>query len=98
MSGYYISAAVDLTEGADPEAARAMLADLVRATREEPGCISFDIRQNLEDPRRFTFWECWTGPEALEQHFNYAHTQAVLATGMIRVVYIERLGDLVVAA
>ena len=93
MSRYYVSAGLELTPGTDPQAAATMLAGLAETTRDEPGCIFFEVRQNIDDPQRFTLWECWTGPDALARHFEYDHTKAVLATGMTRVCYIEKLTD-----
>ncbi len=94
MSQLYVSAGIQLTEGTEPAAAIEMLQQLARATVDEPGCISFEIRQNLEDPRKFTLWECWTDPDALAQHFKKEHTKAAIASGMTEIMYVEKLSAL----
>jgi quinol monooxygenase YgiN len=52
---------------------RALLSGLVDPTRREPGCITYDLLQNHEDPTDFTFVEEWTGADALAAHFETAH-------------------------
>jgi quinol monooxygenase YgiN len=41
----------------------------VRRSRGEPGCISHDVSQDVEDPTRLTFIERWQDREALAKHF-----------------------------
>jgi len=53
-------------------AARTMLA----ATRSEPGCIRYDLMQDIEDPEHLTFVEEWENREALAAHFKTAHMAA----------------------
>ncbi|MEQ8305459.1 MAG: putative quinol monooxygenase [Hoeflea sp.] len=50
-------------------AARAMLA----ATRAEPGCIRYDLEQNIEDAEHLTFVEEWETRDALAAHFKTEH-------------------------
>nr|WP_256368229.1 putative quinol monooxygenase [Mangrovicoccus sp. HB161399] len=71
-----------------------MLAGLVRDTAAEPGCLSFEIRRDLENPSRFALWERWTSPEALQAHFAQAHTRKVLETGATRVLSVQKLAPL----
>jgi len=47
MSRYYVSAGLELTPGTDRQAAATMLAGLAETTRDEPGCIFFEVRQNI---------------------------------------------------
>ncbi len=53
------------------EAARACIA----ATREETGCLAYDLHQSVTDPNRFVFVERWTSREALQGHFAADHLQ-----------------------
>lgn len=92
-----LTAVIEVTEGWDVPQVRAALADLVRATREEPGCILFDIRQSRDAPHRFTLWEVWTSEEALKDHFTYAHTKAVIEPGMTHVVSLDVQTDIAAA-
>jgi quinol monooxygenase YgiN len=53
------------------EAARICIA----ATRNETGCLAYDLHQSVTDPNRFVFVERWTSREALEAHFTTDHLQ-----------------------
>ena len=50
-----------------------VLVGLIEPTREEPGCIGYELLENLEDPRELTFVEEWQGESALEAHFSTDH-------------------------
>ena len=94
MSHYFISASIEMTEGSKLEQVETELQKLVAQTRKEPGCILFEIRQNLKEPTKFTLWECWTNPGALAAHFEADHTNAYLAQNLTEVSYIEALGEI----
>lgn len=47
---------------------KSILLELVKATREEPGCLQYDLLQNQADPTDFTFVEIWSSVAFLEQH------------------------------
>jgi len=93
MSEYVISAGIELQDGADQKQAEAGLRLLAEQTRSEPGCIRFEIRQNLKEPHKFTLWECWENRQALADHFEMPHTKAYLAQNLTEVNYIEELGE-----
>ncbi|TQV74453.1 putative quinol monooxygenase [Denitrobaculum tricleocarpae] len=94
MQNLWISAGIALNDGADLIKAQTELQHLMEKTALEPGCIAFEIRQNLERPEHFTLWECWTGEDALKAHFEAPHTVAYLKLGLTKVNYIERLGPI----
>ncbi|WFE92132.1 putative quinol monooxygenase [Roseibium porphyridii] len=94
MSNYFVSAGIELQEGADLKEAENGLRLLVEQTQSEPGCILFEIRQNLKQPQKFTLWECWTNRQALQDHFEMPHTKAYLARNLTEVNYIEELGEI----
>ena len=48
---------------------------LVRETRKENGCISYQLHQNKADPGDFTFVEEWESDSAIDTHFITAHVQ-----------------------
>lgn len=52
---------------------------LVAATREEPGCIRYEVLQNIVDPLEITFVEEWADAESLERHFATEHFSSVAA-------------------
>ena len=57
---------------------RELLKGLVAPTREEPGCISYELLHSNDDPTQFTFVEEWRSEADLEAHFGTPHIQAVL--------------------
>ena len=56
-----------------------VLEALVAPTLKEPGCISYQMWANREDPGEFTFVEEWTNDAALDAHFATPHIQGALA-------------------
>ncbi|MEM9631302.1 MAG: antibiotic biosynthesis monooxygenase [Pseudomonadota bacterium] len=94
MTKHYISACIELRDGADLEKAEKGLRLLAEQTQSEPGCLLFEIRQNLQEPHKFTLWECWTDRKALSDHFEMEHTKAYLAQDLTQVNYIEELGEI----
>ncbi len=51
------------------EALRSLLMELIAPTRKESGCITYELLQNKENSREFTFVEEWRDDAALEAHF-----------------------------
>ncbi|MTH97951.1 antibiotic biosynthesis monooxygenase [Roseibium sp. RKSG952] len=75
------------------------LQDLAQiTTQSEPGCLLFEVREDLEDPNRFVLWEEWTGEAALANHFTLPHTIRYKAQNLTRVARVERLQRIVTAA
>jgi quinol monooxygenase YgiN len=54
------------------------LAELVTATRAEPGCTRYDLHVDATDPRRFVFVEEWADDDALAAHNGTEHLRALL--------------------
>ena len=50
------------------EALKEVLLDLVQTTRSEPGCIQYDLCQNIDNSAEFTFVEEWASEDALKAH------------------------------
>ncbi|MES0882913.1 putative quinol monooxygenase [Roseibium sp. SCP14] len=98
MPNHYISACIELQDGADLQKAEKGLRLLAEQTQGEPGCLLFEIRQNLKEPSKFTLWECWTDRQALSDHFEMEHTKTYLAQNLTRVNYIEELGEIGMSA
>lgn len=94
MGHFFISAGIELSRTANLDQTEKELQKLVEETQQEPGCILFEIRQNLEDRNKFTLWECWTSPDALAAHFEAPHTKKYLAKNLTQVNYIEKLGEI----
>ena len=46
---------------------------MAKATRQEPGCISYGFSSDLEDPNTFLIFEQWKDEAALMSHFQSPH-------------------------
>ncbi len=57
----------------------ALLCGLVEPTRNEPGCLRYELNQEIENPRCFTFAEKFRDRPALEEHRNTPHVQHLRA-------------------
>ena len=55
-----------------------VLSSLVEPTRKEPGCISYILLQNNEDPTDFALVEEWQSSTALQSHFAAKHFKDAL--------------------
>lgn len=54
---------------------KSILLDLVVPTRQEKGCISYQLLQNKADPGDFTVVEEWTSDSAIDAHLITPHVQ-----------------------
>ncbi|MFD2271915.1 putative quinol monooxygenase [Undibacterium arcticum] len=48
-------------------------------TRREPGCVSYDLFQNNDDPLEFVTIEHWTDQAAADAHLTAPHVVAAIA-------------------
>lgn len=55
---------------------------IVEDSRNEAGCINYDVHQALDDPTVFVWHETWTGKAALDAHFEEPHFKQFFARGM----------------
>lgn len=55
------------------------LEKLIPVTREEAGCIQYDLHQNNEDPVHFLFYENWESRELWQNHMNSQHIKDYIA-------------------
>lgn len=60
----------------EESAVREVLESYIAPTRQEEGCLRYDLFVDIEDPAKFTFIEEWVSAEALEQHRNAPHMMA----------------------
>ncbi|MGB3267460.1 MAG: putative quinol monooxygenase [Microcoleus sp.] len=54
---------------------KSLLLSIVEPTRQEQGCIKYELLQNQADPTDFTFVEEWESADLLEQHLASTHLQ-----------------------
>jgi len=60
------------------ERVRPELLKLIAPTRQESGCIEYNLHQDNEDPALFIFFETWENPAALEKHMRSDHFKAYI--------------------
>ena len=60
-------------------ALRQELLALIPTTRQEPGCINYDLHRAVDNPAHFLFHENWTSKQHLDDHLARPHLQAFLA-------------------
>jgi quinol monooxygenase YgiN len=53
---------------ADVPRLRDLLAEAMRSSRAEPGCLRFDVYHSTAEPRRFTLVEHWADQAAIDAH------------------------------
>jgi quinol monooxygenase YgiN len=53
---------------------------IARASREDPGCVSYRVYEDTERPNEFVFVEEWESQDALEQHFATGHVAEFMRT------------------
>ncbi len=58
------------------ESVKSELLKLVAPTREEEGCIEYNLHQDNDDPALFIFYENWESAACLEKHITSDHFKA----------------------
>jgi quinol monooxygenase YgiN len=71
--------------------AEGLLRELRDRSREEAGCIAYDVARGTDDPAVFTLHEIWRDQAALEAHYLEPHFTTLGLNG-IRTLAIERIG------
>ncbi len=69
------------------QALKEFLTQLIEPTRQEKGCLRYELHQNTADPTDFVFIEEWDNHQSIDQHMQTPHIQAAL----------PRVGDFIVA-
>ncbi len=87
MKTVTVIATFEARPGKETELRNALIG-LVAPTRQEAGCLNYDLHILPEQPAKFLFHENWTTKAALDTHLQTPHIQALL----------PRVGELCVAA
>ena len=63
-----------------------LMRSLLEPTRREPGCIRYELNQEIENPRAFTFAEKFADREAFEAHLKmpYVARFAEQSAGLVK--------------
>jgi len=59
------------------EAVKAALMTMVEPTRQEPGCLCYNLHQSKSDPTQFLFYEQWASKETFDAHGKTPHMKAL---------------------
>jgi len=54
------------------------LSSLLSPTRQEAGCIQYDLHQAMDDPKVFVFYEIWKSKQALDDHLAKPYLQSLI--------------------
>jgi quinol monooxygenase YgiN len=54
------------------------LKKLIAPTREEDGCVQYDLHRDNSDPAHFMFYETWDSRELWQQHMGSQHLKDFL--------------------
>ena len=60
------------------ELVKTELEKLIPVTRNEQGCIQYDLYQDNENPSHFLFYENWESRELWQAHMNAPHLAAYM--------------------
>lgn len=60
------------------EELKAVLLELIEPTRQEAGCIQYELLHNVSEPTDFTFVETWKSDKDLDIHLTSVHIQRAL--------------------
>lgn len=58
------------------EAVKSELFKLIPPTRQEDGCIEYNLHQDNLDPAVFLFYETWENAASIEKHIQTDHYKA----------------------
>ena len=58
---------------------RDQLLSLIGPSRQDKGCLNYDLHQAAEDPALFLFHENWISKGHLDAHLQTPHVKAALA-------------------
>ncbi|EGY33247.1 putative quinol monooxygenase [Aggregatibacter actinomycetemcomitans] len=52
--------------------------ELIKHTRQEAGCVSYELQKNTEQPNHYVFLEQWKSKADLENHFATPHFTSII--------------------
>ncbi len=64
----YLNIVLTVKDSANTAEVRELLAEQARLSRQEPGCLRFEVYHSNNDPTKFLLMERWESQEALDKH------------------------------
>jgi quinol monooxygenase YgiN len=65
------------------------LKEVVRLSRQDPGCIDYWWSEDIETPDAFRFLECWETQEAMDAHMAQPHTENFMKDCVSRIIGVD---------
>lgn len=65
-----------IAKKSEVELVKAELEKLIAITRQEAGCVNYDLHQDNENPAHFLFYENWESRALWLQHMSAPHLEA----------------------
>lgn len=62
------------------------LKEVVRLSRQDPGCVEYWWSEDIESADSFRFLECWESQELMDAHMAQPHTEGFMKECVSRVV------------
>lgn len=75
MSVVNVVAVITARPGCE-EAVEGWLRGLLEPSRQDPGCLAYDLHRSLDEPGTFVFYEAWESREMLDAHLAAPHLSA----------------------
>ena len=75
--GAVILTATVRAKAGEEDAVKEALLSLVEPTRQEPGCVCYNLHQSKKEKGHFMFYEIWANQEALDAHGKTDHMRAL---------------------
>lgn len=72
-----VVAEITAKAGKEDQLQRTLLG-LIGPTRQEEGCVQYDLHVSTDSPGRFVFFENWTSRELLDRHLASEHLRAFI--------------------
>ncbi|MED2973809.1 Quinol monooxygenase YgiN [Bacillus sp. OV194] len=74
MSPIAVSATLTAKPGREEEAQNVLL-EVLKHSRNEEGCLHYNLHQSQDDPKVFMLYELWKDQNAIDSHIESAHYQ-----------------------
>jgi quinol monooxygenase YgiN len=65
------------------------LKEVVRHSRQDPGCVDYWWSEDIDTANAFRFFECWESQELMDAHMAQPHTEEFMSNCVSRVTDVE---------
>ena len=75
MSAVAVLATLKAKSGKEQQTQDELL-KVMKHSRNEEGCLHYNLHQDQDNPQTFMLYELWSGQESLDRHMDTAHYKA----------------------